>query len=233
MNSSRKRSPVGWFSYSTTTCKRPLKSWHSGWLLTGGLTVFGFSRNFYLYLCCSSISACFLLSSKAIFSCSSSSVWLAGWSSARNCCFSCLFCQMFDAQGVLESVATVLGFWNDPLSGCNAKADIANKKVIQITIVNQASHPGGGGARARARVLSPFPRLVSPPFFVNFSPALYYRNAWNRLFDWKKLKLRKWLIWSLNSFQPVAFLFHIIFRFSLFSLVHSWANKTISCFIYP
>ena len=52
---------------------------------------------------------------------------------------------MFDAQGVLESVATVLGFWNDPLSGCNTKADIANKKVKQITIVNQASHPGGGG----------------------------------------------------------------------------------------
>ena len=32
-------------------------------------------------------------------------------------------------------------------------------------------------------VLSPFPPLVSPRFFffVNFSPAPYYPNAWNRL----------------------------------------------------
>ena len=44
---------------------------------------------------------------------------------------------------------------------------------------------GGGGEGARAReLLSPFPPLVSPRFFfffVDFSPALYYPNAWNRL----------------------------------------------------
>ena len=37
--------------------------------------------------------------------------------------------------------------------------------------------------RARVGELSPFPSLVSPRIFfsVNFSPALYYLNAWNRL----------------------------------------------------
>ena len=36
---------------------------------------------------------------------------------------------------------------------------------------------------SRFQLPSPFPRLVSPRFFffVNFSPALYYLNAWNRL----------------------------------------------------
>ena len=41
----------------------------------------------------------------------------------------------------------------------------------------------GGNRGARARVLSTFPPLVSPLFFifVNFSPAVCYLNAWNRL----------------------------------------------------
>ena len=37
-------------------------------------------------------------------------------------------------------------------------------------------------------VFSAFPPLVSPRFFffANFSPALYYLNAWNRLLRWFK-----------------------------------------------
>ena len=43
--------------------------------------------------------------------------------------------------------------------------------------------PGGGGGGESESVLSPFPPLVAPRFFfcVNFFPALYYLNAWNRL----------------------------------------------------
>ena len=41
----------------------------------------------------------------------------------------------------------------------------------------------GGGRGVRAKVLSPYSPLVSLRFFffVNFSPALYYLNAWNKL----------------------------------------------------
>ena len=42
---------------------------------------------------------------------------------------------------------------------------------------------GETGARARERVPSPFPSLVSPRFVFSpiFFPALYSVNAWNRL----------------------------------------------------
>ena len=45
-----------------------------------------------------------------------------------------------------------------------------------LNIVNKGSFRYTG-----FQYTSPFLRLVAPPFFVNFSAALYYLNAWNRL----------------------------------------------------
>ena len=67
---------------------------------------------------------------------------------------------------------------------CSRCSDSRARRQVGSELSCTHRKNGGGGNRgARARVLSPFPPLVSPRFFifVNFSPALCYLNAWNRL----------------------------------------------------
>ena len=70
------------------------------------------------------------------------------------------------------------------LVACSRLSDSRARRSVGSELNCTTGKRGGGGEQgAESERSSPFPPLVCPRFFffVNFSPALYYLNAWNRL----------------------------------------------------
>ena len=76
----------------------------------------------------------------------------------------------------------------DPVVACSRRSDSRARRSVGSELNCTPEERGGGGP------FPPFPPLVFPRFFffVNFSPALYYLNAWNRLIRWTHTRLSLW-----------------------------------------
>ena len=78
----------------------------------------------------------------------------------------------------------------------NALTEVTENQFLTASGINSESNPFGNKPQeiTAQNIPSPFPPLVSAFFFfffLNFSPALYYLNAWNRLWPVRRASAPK------------------------------------------